>query len=242
MTDTPLPQVIFLDAVGTLFGVAGSVGEIYADMAHRHGVTVDPKAVNQAFFRTFKATPEMAFPGCDPATIPEREYQWWRVLAQQTFSSAGVIDQFVDFDSFFSDLYAHFATAAPWEVYADVPVALQRWQRRGIELGVISNFDSRLYNVLEALHLADFFQSVTLSSEAGAAKPNPHIFNVAIQKHRCDPAQAWHLGDSEVEDFHGAKGAGLWGVWLSPAPLWPGRPRLPRPRDPNPSGRGFGLP
>ncbi len=214
MTYTPLPQVIFLDAVGTLFGVAGSVGSIYADIAQRHGVMADPKTLNQAFFRTFSAAPEMAFPGCDPATIPQREYQWWRVLAQQTFSSAGVIDQFVDFDRFFADLYAHFATAAPWKVYPDVPVALQRWQRRGIELGIISNFDSRLYKVLEALHLADFFQSVTISSESGAAKPSPTIFETALQKHRCDPSQAWHLGDSEEDDFHGAKGAGLWGVWL----------------------------
>ncbi|MFH7243888.1 MAG: HAD-IA family hydrolase [Spirulina sp.] len=214
MTYTPLPQVIFLDAVGTLFGVAGSVGDIYTDIAQRHGVTADPQVLNQAFFRTFSAAPEMAFPGCDPTTIPQREYQWWRVLAQQTFSSAGVIDQFVDFDSFFADLYAHFATAAPWKVYPDVPVALQRWQRRGIELGIISNFDSRLYRVLEALHLADFFQSVTISSEVGAAKPSSQIFEMALQKHRCDPSQAWHLGDSEEDDFHGAKAAGLWGVWL----------------------------
>lgn len=214
MTYTPLPQVIFLDAVGTLFGVAGSVGHIYGEIAQRHGVTVDPQGLNQAFFRTFKAAPTMAFPGCDPATIPQREYHWWRVLAQQTFSSAGVVDQFVDFDRFFADLYAHFATAAPWKVYPDVPVALQRWQRRGIELGIISNFDSRLYLVLEALHLADFFQSVTISSETGAAKPNPLIFQTALQKHRCDPSQAWHLGDSKDDDFHGAKGAGLWGVWL----------------------------
>lgn len=215
MTYTPLPQVIFLDAVGTLFGVAGSVGSIYTEIAQRHGVTADPVALNQAFFRTFSAAPPMAFPDSNPATIPQREYHWWRVLAQQTFSSAGVIDRFVDFDHFFADLYAHFATAAPWKVYPDVPVALQRWQRRGIELGIISNFDSRLYQVLEALHLADFFQSVTISSEAGAAKPGPHIFHVALQKHRCDPSQAWHVGDSEGDDVHGAQDAGLWGIWLN---------------------------
>lgn len=214
MPRTPLPQVIFLDAVGTLFGVAGSVGAIYATIAERHGVTADPASLNQAFYRTFKAAPEMAFPGCDPATIPQQEYRWWRVLAQQTFSSAGILDQFVDFDRFFADLYAHFATAAPWVVYADTIPTLQRWQRQGVELGIISNFDSRLYSVLESLRLAPYFESITISSEAGAAKPSPLIFATALKKHHCEPNQAWHVGDSEDEDVEGAKAAGLRAVWV----------------------------
>jgi putative hydrolase of the HAD superfamily len=214
MSSSSLPQVIFLDAVGTLFGVAGSVGEIYTDLARKHGIDADPVAVNQAFFRAFKAAPTMAFPGCDPVLVPQQEYQWWRMVAQQTFSSAGVLDHFVDFDHFFNDLYAYFATAAPWVVYSDVLAALQRWQRRGIQLGIISNFDSRLYRVLEALELADYFQSITISSEVGAAKPNPLIFAAALQKHSCDASQAWHIGDSEQDDVEGAKAAGLRGIWL----------------------------
>ncbi|WOD38331.1 HAD family hydrolase [Nodosilinea sp. E11] len=212
MANTPQPKVIFLDAVGTLFGVAGSVGEIYADLAQHYGVIADPTTLNQAFFRTFKAAPEMAFPGSDPATVPEQEYLWWRVLAQQTFSSAGVLDRFVDFDSFFADLYAHFATATPWVLYPDVPPALERWRRRGIALGVISNFDTRLYAVLEALDLINYFSSITISSEAGAAKPDPLIFATALQKHGCEASQAWHVGDSKADDFEGAKAAGLQGI------------------------------
>ncbi|WP_017299873.1 HAD-IA family hydrolase [Nodosilinea nodulosa] len=214
MVNSAQPRVIFLDAVGTLFGVAGSVGAIYADLAQRHGIEADPMALNQAFFRAFKAAPEMAFPGSDPAAVPEQEYRWWRAIAQQTFSSTGVLDRFVDFDSFFADLYAHFATPEPWELYPDVVSALERWRRRGIALGVISNFDTRLYQVLEELNLATYFSSVTLSSEAGAAKPDPLIFATALQKHRCDASQAWHVGDSKTDDLEGAKAAGLHGILI----------------------------
>lgn len=209
MAITTQPRVIFLDAVGTLFGVAGSVGQVYADLARHHGITADPVALNQAFFRAFRAAPEMAFPGSDPAQVPEQEYRWWRVIAQQTFSSAGVLDRFVDFDSFFADLYAHFATAAPWVLYPDVPPALERWRRRGIALGIISNFDTRLYAVLDALNLESYFSSITIASEAGAAKPDPLIFATALQKHGCEASQAWHLGDSKTDDLEGAKAAGL---------------------------------
>ncbi len=209
MANTTQPRVIFLDAVGTLFGVAGSVGQVYADLAQHHGIAADPVTLNQAFFRAFRAAPEMAFPGSDPATVPEQEYLWWRVIAQQTFSSAGVLDRFVDFDSFFADLYAHFATATPWELYPDVPPALERWRRRGIALGVISNFDTRLYAVLDELNLESYFSSITIASEAGAAKPNPLIFATALQKHGCEASQAWHVGDSKVDDLEGARAAGL---------------------------------
>jgi putative hydrolase of the HAD superfamily len=212
MANPPQPRVMFLDAVGTLFGVAGSVGAIYATLAQHHGITADPKTLNQAFFRAFKAAPEMAFPGLDPAMVPEREYGWWRVIAQQTFSSAGVLDSFVDFDSFFADLYAHFATPQPWVLYPDVRPALERWQRRGIALGIISNFDTRLYPVLEELNLASYFSSITISSEVGAAKPDPLIFTTALQKHGCAAGQAWHVGDSQTDDLEGAKAAGLHGI------------------------------
>lgn len=208
------PQVIFLDAVGTLFGVVGSVGAIYADLAAQHGIAVDPDRLNQAFFRSFKAAPPMAFGANDALSIADQEYQWWRRVAQQTYSSAGAIEQFVNFDQFFAHLYAHFATATPWVVYADVPAALQRWQRQGIELGIISNFDSRLYRVLDALNLASYFQSVTLASEVGIAKPDPQIFQVALQKHRCEADSAWHVGDSQAEDVAGARAAGLRPIWI----------------------------
>ncbi len=208
------PRVIFLDAVGTLFGVAGSVGQIYGDLAHNYGVEADGNALNQAFFRAFKVAQPMAFGVDQGISLADQEYSWWRLVAQQTFSSAGVLDHFVNFDEFFSHLYAHFATADPWVVYPDVQVSLERWRQQGIELGIISNFDSRLYRVLEALNLANYFQSVTISSEAGAAKPDPDIFTIALQKHHCQPASAWHVGDSQGDDVVGARAAGLRPIWI----------------------------
>jgi putative hydrolase of the HAD superfamily len=214
MTTQTLPRVIFLDAVGTLFGVAGSVGHAYSAIAQQHGIDAEPQVLNQAFFRAFKAAPAMAFPNSDPGVVPKQEYDWWRRIAQQTFSSAGILDRFVDFDGFFADLYAYFATAEPWFIYPDTRTALQRWRRWGIELGVISNFDSRLHQVLVELNLAEYFQSVTISTEVGAAKPTPAIFSAALQKHGYSPAEAWHIGDSETDDIQGARAAGLRGIWL----------------------------
>ena len=202
------PQVIFLDAVGTLFGIRGSVGDVYSVFALEAGVSVAPQRLDEAFFQSFAASSPPAFPGVAPEKIPEQELEWWAAIARSTFTSVGVLDQFADFRGFFKQLYAHFATEKPWYVYPDVLPALHNWQQQGIELGIISNFDTRLYSVIEQLQLK-FFTSVTISSRVGASKPDRRIFEAALKKHNYTPNQAWHIGDSQKEDYDGARQAGL---------------------------------
>lgn len=209
------PRVIFLDAVGTLFGVKGSVGQVYVTVAHQFGVTVAAPDLDRAFLKSFKAAGPPAFGATDPAELQGQEFTWWLKVATQTFEQAGVMHHFANFGEFFAALYAHFATAVPWFVYADVRSSLERWRQMGIELGVLSNFDSRLYQVLQALELADFFTTVTISTEVGAAKPDPRIFAIALQKHNCPAASAWHIGDSLTEDYQAARAVGLRGIWLN---------------------------
>ena len=208
------PKVIFLDAVGTLFGVKGSVGKVYGEIAQRFGVEVSDSALNQAFLQSFQAAPAPIFPVTEPEKIPEREFEWWQAIALHTFQQVGVIHQFPEFSAFFAELYHHFATPEPWFVYPDVRPSLENWQQLGIELGVLLNFDSRLYLVLKTLDLAQFFSSVTISTEVGAAKPDPKIFAVALDKHNCSSELALHIGDSFKEDYQGAKAAGLRAIWL----------------------------
>ena len=210
-----MAKVIFLDAAGTLFDVRGSVGEVYGKFARSWGITISNEELNTAFFQSFADSSVMAFPGIELAKIPQLEFEWWQAVCANAFQIAGVFNQFSDFPKFFAELYAHFATAEPWFVYPDVFPALNRWQKQGIELAVVSNFDSRLYAVLKALNLAEYFTSVTISTEVGAAKPDSQIFTAALQKHNCIAENVWHIGDSFKADYCGARSAGLNAVWLN---------------------------
>lgn len=203
------PQVIFVDAMGTLFGLRDSVGDIYAQIAKDFGVTVEPNLLNQAFFKSFKNSPPLAFAQSDLVQLKILEYQWWKSLAAQAFAQINALEAFRDFDDFFQVLYDYFATDKPWFVYSDVITTLEFWQQQGISLGIISNFDSRLYTVLIQLRLKDFFSTITLSSMGETAKPDVHIFKTALQNYDCLPEQAWHIGDSLKEDYEGAIAAGL---------------------------------
>ncbi len=203
------PQAIFLDAVGTLFGVKDSVGAVYSAIAREFDVAVSPPVLEAAFRESFRAASPLAFPEHGIVEVPVKEYEWWQAVVDATFTKAGTRDRFADFDAFFNRLYGYFATPRPWVVYPDIVQTLEKWRKEHIELGIISNFDSRLYAVLSGLELIDFFSSITLSSLTGAAKPEAAIFAAALAKHNCPPERAWHIGDSVKEDYEGAKAAGL---------------------------------
>jgi len=211
------PQVIYFDAVGTLFGVRGGVGEQYAKVAADFGVKLDADLINRAFYQSFQFAPKIAFPDLPQADIPIAEYAWWRSLAERTFSQTGDLIKFANFEDFFKALYAYFASAEPWFVYEEVRLALDTWQKQEITLGVLSNFDSRIYKVMIDLDLTDYFKSITISTEVGAAKPDTQIFEAALSKHQIDgsPNLAWHIGDSFGEDYQGAMAAGITAFWLN---------------------------
>ena len=209
------PQVIFLDAMGTLFDLKQSVGEIYQQFAFKHGVKIDAKSLDKAFIDSYKAAPPLAFPPAELNTIGDQEFLWWKNVVQTTFQRVKVLNKFSNFTEFFDEVYIYFATQDPWYVFPDVVPCLQNWQQQGIELGVISNFDSRLELILKALSLEPFFTSITISSVAGFAKPDHNIFDIALKKHGFAPQQAWHIGDNKEADYLGAENAGIKAFWLN---------------------------
>jgi putative hydrolase of the HAD superfamily len=87
-------------------------------------------------------------------------------------------------------------------------------REEGFELGIVSNFDSRLFPVMRGLGIDRLFDTVTIASLSRAAKPAPKIFEIALEKHAVDPNEAMHVGDSIRDDVGGATKAGLTGVLL----------------------------
>ena len=224
------PPVVFFDVAGTLIHVRGGVGVQYARVAARFDVVADPVALEREFPRAFRAAPPMAFPGAPAASIPHLEREVWRGIVRAVFSGAGLLPAFGPggFDAYFDAVYRHFEDPAVWDVYPDVAPALVALGALGCPLGIVSNFDSRVLGILEGLGLAPRFVSITLSSQVGAMKPDSAIFTHALARHGLQPSQAFHVGDSPVEDFGGARAAGLRAVLIDRAGRYAGRPDLAR--------------
>ncbi len=210
------PRVIFFDVVGTLLRVRGSVGQAYSQVAAEYGVGVDPQALDRAFAQAFASAPPPACGGLSGSSLLAWERAWWQQVVRQTFAGVGSLADFGEerFAAFFAHLFEYFAGADPWELYPETLPVLQALQGEGMRLGVISNFDSRLPRVLQALGLEGYFSSLTLSTQVGYAKPDPRIFQAALETQGIPPEAACHIGDSYREDYQGATAAGLRALWL----------------------------
>lgn len=207
-------RVVFFDAAETLFHVNGSVAEIYLEEAVRFGFPKTPdslQAIRQAFGRAFREAPPPVFAATDPAVIKQSERLWWFDIVHNVFYRVGMFERF---DDFFERVFQVFEEPASWRLFPDTVDTLARLRARGVELGVISNFDSRLFAVMRGLGIAEAFDTVTISSLAHAAKPAPKIFRLALEKHAVDPEEAVHVGDSVRDDVGGATKAGLHAVLL----------------------------
>jgi putative hydrolase of the HAD superfamily len=208
-------RVVFFDAAETLFHVNGSVAEIYLRHAVLFGYQAKPDSltrITEAFKRAFHDAPPPVFAATESAQIKQSERLWWFDVVHNVFYRIGMFDRF---DEFFEHVFEVFADPVSWKVYPEVLPTLKDLRHRGLELGIVSNFDSRLFKVLKGLGLAEVFDTVTISSLAHAAKPSPKIFEVALEQHAVDPGEAMHVGDSVRDDVEGATKAGLAAVLLA---------------------------
>jgi putative hydrolase of the HAD superfamily len=208
-------RVVFFDAAETLFHVNGSVADIYLRHAVMFGY--QPKQdsimlITEAFRRAFYDAPPPVFAATEPAQIKQSERLWWFDVVHNVFYRVGMFERF---DQFFDHVYEVFADPASWKLFPEVLTTLGELRRRDLELGIVSNFDSRLFPLLRGLGIADLFDTVTISSLAHAAKPSPKIFELALQQHAVEPGEAIHVGDSVRDDVEGATKAGLNAVLLA---------------------------
>lgn len=201
----PRPRALLLDAMGTLITLRQPLGVTYAEAAAAFGISADPAAIGRAFAQLYPSAPPLAFPGLAGAELQQAEIQWWGERIDAVLqATAGVAAP----AALHRRLFEAFADPALWRVYDDVPPMLERWQAAGLRLAVVSNFDSRLGGLLAGLGLAERFGPVVVSSRAGAAKPSPRPFLLALEALGLTADQAWHVGDSP-EDEEGARAAGL---------------------------------
>jgi putative hydrolase of the HAD superfamily len=103
--------------------------------------------------------------------------------------------------------------------------ALLRLLRGRVTVGIVSNnHTAEQADKLAATGLAPLVDFLLTSEDAGAEKPNPKIFEVALERAGARPEEAVMVGDTWATDILGARAAGIRAVWLN-------RRSVPRPDD-----------
>ncbi len=226
-TDPPKVRMVFFDAAGTLFHIRGSLGEIYAASMARHGAQMPSQAIEMRFRKAFASALPLSFPGATGEVLQRLERVWWRALVAEVMLPAGAFPRFQDC---FNELWDLFQTGQGWELDPEAKHLLDHLAARGYQMGIISNFDSRLRPLLQDLGIAAYFQSVTLATEEGVMKPNPEIFRRVMERHGLQPGEAIYVGDNPRRDVVGARAAGMTPVLVVPPRLIPGWETAPPPR------------
>jgi putative hydrolase of the HAD superfamily len=101
-------------------------------------------------------------------------------------------------------------------LFDDVPGLFNTVSRTHLLLALVTNGASDTQRgKLRALDIEDWFDVVVISGEIGVVKPDPSIFEVALDKLAVERENLWHVGDSPPTDVAGANAAGVTSVWLN---------------------------
>ena len=196
MNRFPNIRAVTFDVGGTLIDPWPSVGHIYAQVAAEHGLeNLSAEVLNQRFLAAWRAR----------SGLVQTESAWAEIVDEVFL---GLVEQ-PPRQTFFPALYQRFSEPGAWRIYEDVLPTLQALSKRGLRLGVISNWDDRLRPLLGRLGLTNHFQTLVISCEADSAKPAPAIFQEAAGQLVVGGGAILHVGDSLEMDVQGARNAGF---------------------------------
>jgi HAD superfamily hydrolase (TIGR01549 family) len=120
-----------------------------------------------------------------------------------------------------ADLRAYHDDQNLWEfVPPDVEPALDRLRSLGLKLVVVSNANGRLRRLFDRVGLSDHVDVLFDSFEEGVEKPDPRLFQIALERSGGRRETTMHVGDLYHVDVVGARSAGLHAVLLDAAGLY----------------------
>lgn len=98
----------------------------------------------------------------------------------------------------------------------DAAIEVLEYLKKSYELHIITNgFDEVQKRKLESSGIAEFFTVVVTSESVGVKKPNPKVFEFALEQANCEPSEAIMIGDSYEADVLGALNVGIKAIHFS---------------------------
>jgi putative hydrolase of the HAD superfamily len=215
------PEVLFLDVGDTLIRAHPSWAGVYRQGLLESGIDIAEKDLERALLQETQAG------------------GWWLDETPFEPSEAKSFATVVAFDAAvlarlgypdlpedtFRRIEDAFARRSAWYVFPDVNPALDALNSAGIRLCVISNFVWGAPELIHDLELAGHFEKLVISARVGFQKPNPGIFQAALEQMQVVPERAMHVGDSYRADILGARRLGIRAALIARGPNDPARLR-----------------
>jgi HAD superfamily hydrolase (TIGR01549 family) len=191
-------DAVTLDAFGTLVELDDHIERLQTALAAA-GTQRDRRAVEHAFEHEVRHYSAHKCEARDDASLATLRHECARIFIEQLGADLDFTDAFVE--------------AIAFRALPGVADAIAALRAHGLALAVVSNWDCSLPEHLERAGIQ--VDAVVTCAGARAAKPDPAIFRVALDRLGVSAARALHVGD-QLEDEAGALAAGL---RFAPAPL-----------------------
>jgi putative hydrolase of the HAD superfamily len=196
-------DAVTIDAFGTLVRLRDPTEALVRALAER-GEAHDADEVAAAFLAEGRYYRPRSLRGRDAESLAALRLDCAGVFLRELRSA---LDAAAFVDAFMGSL--------AFDLEAGALEAVERLRAAGLRLAVVANWDMALPEWLQGLGVADRFEAIITSAEAGAAKPDPAPFLLALRRLGVEPARALHVGDEDA-DRDGAAAAGM---RFEPVPL-----------------------
>lgn len=217
-------DLVFFDVGDTLVRPHPSFHELFSERCILKGRMVEPAAVEQMQMGIAPHLVELAEEtGISAPSLSAADSRtFWTHLYHRLLAELGIEDE-----GLVEDLYATFSSSASYRLFDDALPALEALRSAGYRLGVISNFEGWLAEMLIELEVGHLFDVTVISGVEGMEKPDPRIFELALERAGIEAGAAAHVGDSPTMDLEPAEAAGMKAILIDRRGRYPDRgPRI----------------
>jgi putative hydrolase of the HAD superfamily len=196
-------RAIFFDAGNTL--VFPDLGRTLAPLTSRG---IDPEQQQLHASERF-ARQKLDAARLSPTVARGVDAQYWEEYYSHLLNQLNVSDGALQ-----AELVANSRVSANWSRVLPGTVEVLAHLATEFRLGIISNADGRIEQLLRGVGLAECFETFTDSGNVGHEKPHPAIFAAAVKSLNVEPAESIYVGDIYSVDYVGAKAAGMAAVLM----------------------------
>jgi putative hydrolase of the HAD superfamily len=204
-------EVVFFDAGETILHPHPSFPELFSSVCREHGYDVPAEDVAPVLYgmvRNFAGVAQEARVE-SPSLSSEDSYRFWTYLYSRCLEELSVPDNTLP-----DELYKVFSDVSTYRLYDDALPVLRELSSQGYRLGLISNFEGWLEELLVELEVGHIFDVSIISGLEGIEKPDPGIYELALERAGTAPKAALHVGDSFSMDVEPATAVGMNAVLL----------------------------
>lgn len=193
-------RTVFFDFGGTLAEPITEPLDVWLELAGTLSLDRDRGALERALGASHEWFHTAVF------EYDGRTAELWRQYDERVLGALGIEDRDGSLTAAIEERFRRVQWNRP---YPESRSVLETLLHRGYTLGVISNATDELLDRLRDLELAGYFDSITYSQEAGANKPDPTIFRLALTRADRRPEETMHVGNTYEDDVVGARAVGV---------------------------------